>query len=299
VKAAGVPRLRVAFFGSTTRFSQLSFEQLAPTQEIVAVVIPRPAKSALRLALRQFAGLRSLSPLEKVARDHGIPVLTASDDLSGSIGERLSALRPDLICIAIFPRLLPRNLVGVASLGAINVHPSLLPRHRGPLPLFWIYHSDDRYAGVTVHHASERFDAGDIVLQQRFGLPRGYPAADLNRDVADRAAPLLLAAVEQLGTGRAPRQSQDESAATYAPLLRPGAAMVAFDEWDVERVWHFLAGLCPRYREPLVDESGHGVSYGRVIDYRREKARGTPGSVVQTADGWTLHCRDGIVRLGT
>jgi methionyl-tRNA formyltransferase len=291
--------LRIAFFGSASRFSQLAFEQLALAQEVVALVLPRPTRPGLRAALRQFAGLQSAPPVEKIAADRGIPVMTIDDDISGALCERLRALRPDLICIAIFPKMLPTDLTGMAPLGAINVHPSLLPRHRGPLPLFWTYHGDDRIAGVTVHHANERYDAGDVILQERFDLPRAYPVAELDRDVANRAAPLLRAAVEQLGLGCAPRMAQDEGAATYAPLLRPATPMVSFDQWDVERVWHFLAALCPRYREPLVDESGREVHYDRVIDYRRGQSLGAPGSVVRCEGGWTLHCRNGVLRLGT
>lgn len=298
MNASRAPRLRIAFFGSASRFSQLAFEKLAPTQEMVALVLPRTAKPGLRNALRQIAGRRAASPLEKIAYNRGIPVINASDDLSGALCERLRALRPDLICIAIFPRILPRDLTGIAPLGAINAHPSLLPRHRGPLPLFWTYRCDDRITGVTVHHANERFDAGDVILQDRFDLPRAYPVAELDREVADRAAPLLHAAVEQLGLGCAPRISQDESAATYAPVPRPGTPMVPFDQWDVERVWHFLAALCPRYREPLVDEDGRDVLYNRVIGYSRVASRVAPGGVERCEGGWTLHCRNGLLRLG-
>jgi methionyl-tRNA formyltransferase len=298
MNASRAPRLRIAFFGSACRFSQLAFEKLALTQEMVALVLPQTAKPGLRNALRQIAGRRAASPLEKIAYNRGIPVINASGDLSGALCERLRALRPDLICIAIFPRILPRDLTGIAALGAINAHPSLLPRHRGPLPLFWTYRCDDRIAGVTVHHANERFDAGDVILQDRFDLPRAYPVAELDREVADRAAPLLRAAVEQLGLGCAPRISQDESAATYAPVPRPGTPMVPFDQWDVERVWHFLAALCPRYREPLVDEDGRDVLYNRVIGYSRGASRAAPGWVERCEGGWTLHCRDGMLRLG-
>jgi len=298
MNASRVTRLRIALFGSASRFSQLAFEQLAQTQEIVALVLPQTAKPGLRSALRQIARRTQASMLEGIASNLGTPVIAASDNLAGALCERLRDLRPDLICIAIFPRILPRDLTAIAPLGAINAHPSLLPRHRGPLPLFWTYHGDDRVAGVTVHHANERFDAGDVILQDRFDLPRAYPVAELDREVADRAGPLLCAAVEQLGLGCAPRMPQDESAATYAPVPRPGTALVAFDEWDVERVWHFLAALCPRYREPLTDEDGRKVRYDRVIGYRRMPSRLAPGTVERCAGGWTLHCRNGVLQLG-
>src|SRR5215813_12698026 len=165
MNASRVTRLRIALFGSASRFSQLAFEQLALTQEIVALVVPQTAKPGLRSALRQIAG-RTASPLERIASNLGTPVIAASDNLAGALCERLRDLRPDLICIAIFPRILPRDLTGIAPLGAINAHPSLLPRHRGPLPLLWTYHADDRDAGVTVHHMNQVFDAGDIIVQE-------------------------------------------------------------------------------------------------------------------------------------
>jgi methionyl-tRNA formyltransferase len=298
MNTARAQRLKIAFFGSASRFSQLAFEQLAATQEIVALVLPQPAKRGLRGALRQIAGMGASSPLERVARAAGIPIMTVSGELSGAYCEQLRVLRPDLLCVALFPKLLPRDLLEVAALGAINAHPSLLPRHRGPLPLFWTYHGDDRVAGVTVHHASQRFDAGDVIAQVRFALPRGYPVADLDRDVAQHAAPLLREAVEQLATGCAPRVAQDEGAATYAPLLKQDAPMVPFGEWDAERVWHFLAGLCSQYREPLVDENGREVRYERVTGYREGPPQGEPGSVEHRDGGWTLHCRNGVVHLG-
>ena len=93
--------------------------------------------------------------------------------------------------------------------------------------------------------------------------------AKLNEDVARCGASLLRSAVEALAGGRAPRVAQDERAATYAPRVRPGTPMVRFDEWDVERVWHFLAGLSPRFREPLIDRAGHPASYQAVIGFER------------------------------
>jgi hypothetical protein len=99
-----------------------------------------------------------------------------------------------------------------------------------------------------------------------------------------------------LARGQTPRIAQDERAATHAPRVRPGIPMVRFDEWDVERVWHFLAGLCPRFREPLSDSGGRPVPYEVVSGFERG-ASGTPGNVETSGEGWKLHCRGGVVRL--
>jgi methionyl-tRNA formyltransferase len=226
-----------------------------------------------------------------------IPVIRLTDANDSAVAERLSSLRPDLICIATFPRLIPPEIIALAPLGAINVHPSLLPRHRGPLPLFWTYYADDRMSGVTVHHASQVFDAGDIILQESFPLPRAYPATKLNEDVGLRGAALLRSAVQALACGQAPRVVQDERAATIAPRVRPGVPMVRFDEWDVERIWHFLAALSPRFREPLIDNEGRPVFYQTVTGFER-RCSSVPGTVEPIGSGWKLHCRGGVVLLG-
>jgi methionyl-tRNA formyltransferase len=294
--SAPAPPLQIALFATASRFACRAFQELlAAHWRVVAVVLFRPKPRGLRDTLRALAP-RRLLPLERHARELRVPIIAVTDRNGAEVAERLRSLRPDLICIATFPRLIPPEIAGLAPLGCINLHPSLLPRHRGPLPLFWTYYADDRSTGVTVHHASQTFDAGDIILQQRFPLPRAYPHAALNEDVARRGAALLRSAAEALARGRAPRVAQDESAATYAPRVSVGASMVRFDAWDVERVWHFLAGLSPRFREPLTDSAGRAVLYQAVTGFERG-ACCAPGSVEAIGSGWRLHCRGGVVLL--
>jgi methionyl-tRNA formyltransferase len=290
--------LKIVFFGTPSRFSLRALEGLAAHQQVVAAVLPRPQPRGRRHALLGLAGLRPLSPIERTARELQIPILFLDAGRLADTAERLRVLRPDLACIAVYPKLLPPELTGLATLGAVNLHPSLLPRHRGPLPLFWTYHADDRVAGATVHYASQKFDAGDILLQQQIPLPRGYPVAELDTDMAHCGAILLRSAVKLLASGRAPRVPQDEAMATYAPRVQAGVPMVDFGHWDVERVWHFLAGLCPRYCEPLVDRDGRPILYRQVAGFERGPTR-APGTLEADDRGWRLGCRGGTVLLRT
>jgi methionyl-tRNA formyltransferase len=294
--SAQSPALRIALFCTASRFSLAALQELAARRLVAAVVLSQPPRRGRRGWLASIAGIRRMLPAEALARGRRIPVIFATASNAATVAERLRAIRPDLICIAIFPRLIPLEIVALAPLGAINVHPSLLPRHRGPLPLFWTYHADDRVAGVTVHHVNESFDAGDVIAQECFLLPRAYPVAKLDEDVARCGASLMRSAVDALAGGRAPRIAQDEQAATYAPLVPPSTPMVRFDEWEVERVWHFLAGLSSRFREPLLDGAGHPASYQVVVGFERSPA-GTPGTVESVAHGWKLNCRGGVVLL--
>jgi methionyl-tRNA formyltransferase len=289
--------LRIVLFGTPSRFSLRALEDLATHQQVVAAVLPRPRLGGLRHFLLGLAGLRRLSPIERAARKLQIPILFLDPERVADTAQRLRDMRPDLVCIAIFPHLLSPEVTGLASIGAVNLHPSLLPRHRGPLPLFWTYHANDPVAGVTVHYASQKFDAGDIILQQIVPLPRGYPVTKLDADVAQCGAVLLSSAVELLARDQAPGLPQDEGKATYAPRLRVGTPMVDFGQWDVERVWHFLAGLCPRYCEPLLDRAGRPVLYQHVAGFERGPTR-APGTLEAADRGWRLNCRGGTVHLG-
>jgi methionyl-tRNA formyltransferase len=296
--SAPAPPLQIALFAAASRLATRALQELlAAHWRVVAMAMSRPKLRGWRDLLRALPRPRRLSPIERYARELRIPIIPMTGDNWANVAESLRCLRPDLICIATFPRLIPPEITSLAPLGCINLHPSLLPRHRGPLPMFWTYHADDRLTGVTVHHASQTFDAGDIILQQSFPLPRAYPHAALNEDVAQRGAALLRSAADALARGRAPRVAQDESAATYAPRVSVGASMVRFDAWDVERVWHFLAALSPRFREPLTDSSGRAVLYQAVAGFERGAGHAPPGSVEAVGAGWRLHCHGGVVLL--
>lgn len=195
----------------------------------------------------------------------------------------------DLICISGFPWLLPQSLLDRAPRGAINMHPSLLPRHRGPLPLFWVYFADDRETGVTIHRVVAEADAGPILAQTRFELPRGFSVrdlatkkqilgADMLRDVANR-----IDAIDAI--------EQDHALATKAPRVKPGTPMIDFETWPAERVWHFLRGLWPFFKEPA------GVDYRGVAAWETREHDRKAGTIEDAPDGWVLYCRDGIVRL--
>ncbi len=278
----------------------LPLRTLAERHEVVAVVRaskPSGAFGTLSRVVVRALGLSRADALSHWAKARGVPCLEASSGADARVASRLRGLAPDLLCASAFRFVLAPALLSAGRRGALNLHPSLLPRHRGPVPWFWIYHSDDRATGLTVHWMDERADEGDILLQDSFGLPRGMGVDRLGAECARRGARLLLDAVERVEAGSADAEPQDGTRATAAPVVRRGSAMVDFGSWGAERVWHFLAGLCPRFREPLRDESGRRVEYGEVLGYELG-APGAPVGVVSRLErGLALNCRDGVVRL--
>ena len=296
-------RLRVAFFGMTGPLSLGALGAIAAEHTVAAVVQPRVRRAQgggiTRLVggLARAIGLSRPGSLGTLQRAYHFPIWEARSGADPEIADRLHTLRPDLLCIAGYPWILPPEFLAGPPLGAINLHAALLPRHRGPLPLFWIYYHDDRETGVTVHCATPAADAGAILGQASFPLERGFPVDQLNRLNGERGAELLRDVLRQLVAGRATPRPQDEALVTQAPRVQPGATMVDFPTWDVERVWHFMSGLFPRFREPLTMLDGTPMQYGAVRGYLRETHRHTPGRVLPVSGGYDLYCLGGRVRL--
>lgn len=278
----------------------IPLKAVARRHRVIAVVKPEPSRSLFRSKIRSAllrCGIGVQAEMTNWARKNNVPIMSGFSGRDPVLASRLRALAPDVICVSAFPWLLGDEILRNARKEALNVHPSLLPRHRGPNPLFWVYYHSDRRTGVTVHHMSEKADAGAILAQQSFDLPRGFPVDQLYRRNAELAARLLVQVLEEIETNSSSPIIQDELYATKAPQVARGTPMVEFTEWNVERVWHFLAGLCPRRREPLRDSAQREVRYEAVLGYTPGDCRFCAGTVQRASFGWNLHCLGGSVQL--
>lgn len=289
--------MRIVLFGSGSPLSTVVLDAVAKRFAVAAVVVPEIGRGTLRARARALVGASVTHPLVRAARRLGIPTvpMAPGDHEQAKVAARLARLRLDLICVASFPVLLRAPLLGVPRLGAVGVHPSLLPRHRGGWPLFWTYFHDDRDCGVTVHWLDARADTGDMVLQEAIPLPRGEPIALLYGEIARRGAALLVRAVEVIENGTAPRIPQDDALATTDPNPARGSWRGDVMAWDSERLWHFLRGLGDRHGELLTDADGRAVAHGRVLHFSLEAHDRQAGTLESLDGGWRVYCRDGVV----
>ena len=132
---------------------------------------------------------------------------------------RLRALAPDVIMVAAFMQILKPAVIAVPPLVCINAHPSLLPRYRGPAPLYWARKNRERAIGVTVHYIDECVDTGDIIVQESFAIEAGDNNRSLRAKSAATGARLLVETVRRLAAGETlPRRPQDHTQATYFRL---------------------------------------------------------------------------------
>lgn len=282
----------MALFGTGSPLSNAVFDALAGRARLAAVVVPGIPASLAPGAVRARLARRGLVRRARRAR---VPLLYSCARTTPALEAELRRLAPDLICVASFPRLLPPGLLCVGRLGAVGLHPSLLPRHRGPAPLFWTYFADDRETGVTLHRLDAGEDTGEILAQETLPLPRGQSVEELYATLARRGAALLLDALADIEAGRAQGRPQAEQQATREGLPRPGTWRIGFDSWGAERVWHFLSGLGRRHGALLRDAAGRAVAHGRARGFVLARHALQPGSLERRRGGWRVACRDGFV----
>jgi len=196
----------------TPAFAVPSLEALAAATSLVGVV-SQPERP-------QGRGLVSLrSPVAERAVALGVPLICPARIREPEVLATLGNWRPDVIVVAAYGKILPPSILELPPLGAINVHASLLPRHRGAAPIAAAILAGDTESGVTIMAMNEQMDAGDILLQR--ALP--IAADDTTGTLSERLAPLgalalreTLELIRSEGVGRVP---QDAALVSYAPRL--------------------------------------------------------------------------------
>jgi methionyl-tRNA formyltransferase len=192
---------RLLFFGLAGAFSLPPLEALvAAGIEVCGVVVPEESRPGGLPVLNPYARRN----IVQVAREQGLPLLNIRE---------VAAVRPEVLAVACFDRLIPRTIRELAAL-AVNVHPSRLPENRGPDPVYWTLKLGHRKTGVTVHVLENRADAGPILAQRQVDVPEGSSYEQLEHMLAELGGQLLVDVVRGFEAGTLEPRPQDESLAT-------------------------------------------------------------------------------------
>jgi len=180
--------------------------------ELVGVVTQpdKPAGRAQRI---------EAPPIKTALAGSALPILQPDRIKSGESVEAIRALAPDVIVVMAYGQILPRAVLDIPTVACLNLHASLLPKHRGAAPIQAAVAAGDRESGITIMYMSEGLDTGDILLQLRLEIAANETGGSLHDRLAQIAPNALREALEQLQRGNAPRIPQDASLATYTPKL--------------------------------------------------------------------------------
>ena len=189
----------------------------------------------------------------EVARQVGVPVLDSRDILSPDFENFLRRLGPDLILVAGFHRLIPPNIIAVANKAAVNLHPSLLPKHRGGTPARWVVKLGERNTGATAHILSPEFDTGDILAQSECPVFENDTSGDVELRVSHLMVDLANKVVDDVAAETLQKLPQNESSATYEAPFHSG-----YQEID----WSLPASEIRRICYAMRPKSGGMAWYG-------------------------------------
>ena len=204
--------LRIVFFG-TPPFAVPSLEALLASRHRVTGVVTQPDRP------RGRGHRTSDAPVKIRAREAGLPMLQPAALKAPEFLGALSAFEADLGVVAAYGRILTDAVLAVPRLGMINVHASLLPRYRGAAPIHRAIMAGERETGVTIMRVVKALDAGPMLSAARRAIGDDETSVDVEQDLAQLGARLLIGAVDRLAADGMPEEPQDEAGATYAPRI--------------------------------------------------------------------------------
>ncbi|MCL1953109.1 MAG: methionyl-tRNA formyltransferase, partial [Oscillospiraceae bacterium] len=194
-------------------------------------------------------------PVKLAALAHGLPVLQP-EKLRGNeeMFGLLRALKPAVIVVAAYGKILPQELLDIPEYGCVNVHGSLLPKYRGAAPIQWAVINGETETGITTMQMDAGIDTGDMLLQEKVPIPEDMTAGELYDVLGALGAQVLSDTIKLLGQGKLVPRKQDDALATYAPMLTK-----ALSPLDFARPAHVLhnqvRGLNPWPGATMVFES--------------------------------------------
>jgi len=205
--------LRIVFLG-TPGFAAVVLKRLLawPGCEVAAVFTQPDRPSGRGRKLHS-------SEVKTLALDKGLQVFQPENFKDPKNVHLLADLKPDLLVTAAYGLILPRAVLDVPRIYALNVHASLLPKYRGAAPIQRAILAGELVTGVTIMRMDPGMDTGPILLQRAMGIGADETAEDLHDGLAELGGELLVEALERMGEGRLTAIPQDQAKATYAPRL--------------------------------------------------------------------------------
>ena len=177
------------------------------------------------------------SPIKLEALAHGLPVFQPVKIRAPEAVAQIASLAPDVIVVMAYGQILPKAVLEIPRLACLNLHASLLPRHRGAAPIQSAILSGDEESGITVMYMDEGLDTGDVLLAEAIPITDQETGGTLHDRLAEIAPGALRNALILLERGFPPRVKQDSTLATYAPKLDRKDGMISWDrpDWEVDR----------------------------------------------------------------
>jgi methionyl-tRNA formyltransferase len=272
----------------TPAFARRILEGLLARPDPVVGVVCQPDRPRGR-------GLAVEAPeVKALALERGLPVLQPEKVRAPALLDALRALSPDLVVVAAYGRILPRTILDLPPKGCINVHGSILPRHRGAAPIAHAIMAGDAETGVSIMEMTEEMDAGDVLLVRRTPIAPDDTTGTLGERLASLGAAAIGEAIDGLHAGTLHPQPQPREGVTFAPKIEREQARLGWTRPAVE-LERMVRAMQPA-------PAAFTTIDGRLLKVHRaalaSATNGSPGSVLAAGTaGIDVATGDGALRL--
>lgn len=271
----------------TPQFAVPSLSALAGSETVTLVVTNPDRPSGRGQAL-------SPPPVKLEAQLLGLPVFQPEKARNPDSVARIAAEKPDLIVVVAYGHILPKSILDIPAHGCVNVHASLLPKYRGAAPINWAVVRGEAVTGVTIMKMDVGMDTGPMLLARKIPIGEDDTAETLFSKLSLLGVEALLEALRRLHEGALPEIPQEDSLATYAPMIRKEHGRI---EWSrpAREVRNLIRGMTPW---PSACTSHDGKTL-KILSASVREGRGEPGEILDVGrEGVLVACGDGALALG-
>lgn len=214
--------MKIVFMG-TPEFAVPTLEAIVKAGHEVSLVVTQPDKAKDRGKKVQF------TPVKEKALELGLSVAQPENLRKNErFLSKLEEVSPDLIVVVAYGKILPKEILDLPKYGCINVHASILPRHRGAAPIQHAILAGDEYGGVTIMQMDEGLDSGDMIATEKSFIG-GYTADQLHDELMIKGAQRLVEILPSIKDGTAIGAKQDDKLSTYAPMIFKETGRIDFN----------------------------------------------------------------------
>lgn len=231
--------MKIVFMG-TPDFAVLPLKAIVEAGHDVRAVFTQPDKPKNRGHKMQP------TPVKEYAVEQNIPVyqplsLKKGDDAVAAL-KTLSEINPDVIVVAAYGKILPKELLELPKFGCINIHASLLPKYRGAAPIQWSIINGEKESGITIMQMADGIDTGDMMLKESVQFDEKTTYSILHDQLAEIGASLIVQALKLIENGESKFVKQDDSQSTHAPMITKELCKIDFTKPAIE-VQNLIKGL--------------------------------------------------------
>ncbi len=278
--------MRVVFMGTPDIAATCLKKIIADGFEVVGVYTQpdRPKNRGMKL---------SFSPVKEVALAHNLPVFQPENFREDEAVAPLRELKPDVIAVVAYGRILPQKVLDIPQLGCINIHASLLPQYRGSAPYQWAVLDGLKKTGVSAQYMALKMDAGDVIDAAETPIGENETAGELLDRLAILGAQLLSDVLQKVEKGEATAIPQNEENVTFAPMLDKSMCPIDFTK-TAQQVHDHVRGLHPW---PVATMELQGKWF-KVHQTVMVDGKGKPGEILAlTKTGLVIACGEGAVEI--